>query len=71
MDPIRAKVDRVIDGDTMWVRVRVRTQTSAPGARARGGAAATAELAKRFPRGADLSLIVLAVDQFGRIVARV
>jgi endonuclease YncB( thermonuclease family) len=65
---LSGRVDRVIDGDTIWLRVRWRTTSSAPGARAKGGAEATDALKKRFPRGREVRVRVLTADVYGRIV---
>lgn len=63
------KVVRVIDGDTMWVRVRIRTRASAEPATTAAGAAQTAELKKRFPKGTTVNFDTRLVDSYGRILA--
>lgn len=63
----RAVVVRVIDGDTIWIRLRVRLRQSAPDT---GQAAvdATNALERRFPQGKRVQVVIGAVDEYGRIV---
>jgi len=65
---VRGVIVRVIDGDTIWVRVRVRLRTSAPdhGVEA---LRATEITKRRFPRGRRVQLSIGATDQFGRFIA--
>ena len=66
---IRAIVDRVIDGDTLWVRVRVRLPESAPELGTAAGAAAAGELKAALHKGRRVQLVTHTVDGYGRIVA--
>jgi len=65
----RAKVVRAIDGDTLWLRVRVRLRTSSPGASAKGGPEATARTAARYQEGADVTFDPRIVDSYGRFIS--
>jgi endonuclease YncB( thermonuclease family) len=71
MSPFLAKVDRVIDGDTVWVRVRIRTRDSSPGGSSKAGQEATAALARTLRRGADIEVAPIVTDQYGRIVGTI
>ncbi len=64
----RAVIERVIDGDTIWVRVRIRMRTSAPELRSVGGGTAKAKLEQRFKRGDRVQIHIDTVDAYGRIV---
>lgn len=66
---VRAKVVRVVDGDTVWVRVRVRLTKSAPDVGI-DAVHATAELQKQLPFGTAVQIIMQAIDKYGRIVGR-
>ena len=65
---IRAVVDRVIDGDTLWLRMRVRLNTSAPELGTPEGDAAFTDLRKALKRGRRVQIVLQTVDQFGRVV---
>lgn len=67
----RAVVDRVIDGDTLWVRVRVRLNSNAPELGTVEGDAARDELKRILYKGRRLQLVTQSVDRYGRIIARV
>ena len=71
MTPLEARVDRVIDGDTIWVRVRFRTRSSAPEPGAAGAEQATSALKKANPRGRKLLIDVLTIDAYGRILGTI
>jgi endonuclease YncB( thermonuclease family) len=71
MSPFRAVVDRVIDGDTMWIRCRVRTRNSAPPASTPEGAAATSALKAKWRKGDRIEVAPIIVDQYGRILATI
>lgn len=64
----RAVVDRVIDGDTLWVRMRVRLAKSAPEPGTPDGEAATAQTKSVLWRGRRVQLVTHSVDDYGRIV---
>jgi len=66
-----AKIVRVVDGDTMWVRMRIRLHTNAPELRDAGGQEALDRLKRRFPPGKDVALRIHSTDIYGRIVAEV
>lgn len=65
----RAIVVRVIDGDTLWVRLRVRLQTSAPELTAPGGHAAKEAIMRKYPQGYRAVLNIESVDGYGRLIA--
>lgn len=69
MNPIAGHVDRVIDGDTVVVRIRVRTRGSAAELGTAAGREAAAKARANFPRGAEVSLRIHYVDAWGRPVA--
>jgi endonuclease YncB( thermonuclease family) len=69
MSPWAGVVDRVIDGDTMWIRVRIRTRTSAAPSSTAPGAAAEAALKALYPRGTRVWVSPIITDQWGRVVA--
>lgn len=71
MSPFLAKVDRVIDGDTIWARIRIRTRQSAPPAGTEDGKQATAALKKALPVGTDIEVAPIITDQFGRVLATI
>jgi len=60
-------VDRVIDGDTAWIRVRVRLTRSAPD-RGPDAVVATSALRAKWPRGSRVQLSINAVDSYGRVI---
>ena len=64
----RGVVVRVIDGDTVWVRVRVRLRRSAPDTGIEA-LRATSELEDRLPKGKRIQIAVGSVDGYGRIIA--
>ena len=67
---IRGHVIRVVDGDTLWVRVRVRlASTSTPELGSREGGIAHEALRRRWPTGEAVQLIASGVDGYGRIIA--
>jgi len=68
MNP-RAVIDRVIDGDTIWVRMRVRLPQDAPERSESGGTEATTRLKKKWMKGKRIQLSMRAVDDYGRVVA--
>jgi endonuclease YncB( thermonuclease family) len=68
MNP-RAVVDRVIDGDTLWVRLRVRLNTNAPELGTVEGDAARDQLKRILHKGRRVQLVQQSVDDYGRIVA--
>jgi endonuclease YncB( thermonuclease family) len=63
----RGIVVRVIDGDTVWVRLRVRLRRSAPDTGPEAVAAAD-RLDRQFPPGTRVELLLNAIDDYGRIV---
>jgi len=63
-----AKIMRVVDGDTIWLRVRVRLATSAPELGTPAGDAAAEALARQHPPGQDVALNIHSVDKYGRMV---
>jgi endonuclease YncB( thermonuclease family) len=65
---IRGVITRVIDGDTVWVRVRVRLLDSAPELGTAAGEQAHVSLARRWPPGARVQVRQVATDGYGRIV---
>jgi endonuclease YncB( thermonuclease family) len=67
---IRAVVDRVIDGDTLWLRVRLRLNTNAPELGTVEGDAARDELKRILHRGRRVQVVQQATDGYGRIVGR-
>jgi endonuclease YncB( thermonuclease family) len=69
--PFAAVVDRVIDGDTIWMRVRIRTRASAPSAGTAEGKAETEALKKLYPRGQKVWIEPITTDQFGRVIATI
>ena len=71
MSPFSASVDRVIDGDTLWIRVRLRTRSSAPPASSVSGAAATAAMKRLYPQGKDIIVTPIITDQYGRIIGTI
>lgn len=71
MSPFAAVVSRVIDGDTVWVRVRIRTRRSAPPSSTQAGAQAAAALRAELPIGADIWISPIAVDTYGRIIGTI
>lgn len=70
MNTIEGKVVRVIDGDTLWVRIRVRSQSSAPPANTPQGQAATRSMRRKWRPGQRIDLDPRAADIYGRLVAR-
>lgn len=71
MSPFNAIVDRIVDGDTLVVRVAIRTRSSTPSGRTPEGVRATAALAKEFPLGTRVLVQPIVTDQFGRIVGTI
>lgn len=71
MNPLAAIADRVIDGDTLWIRIRVRTRKSQPELGTRQGDAAAREAKARWPKGTALLVEGFAADEYGRLVATV
>ena len=69
MNP-RAVVDRVIDGDTLWVRLRVRLNTNAPELGTVEGDAARDELKRILHKGRRVQVVQQSVDRYGRIIGR-
>jgi endonuclease YncB( thermonuclease family) len=69
MNPFAGVIDRVIDGDTIWVRVRIRTRSSAPPVSTEEGKKDKQALSKRFPKGRRVTVDPIVTDQYGRIVA--
>jgi len=69
VNPIVAVVDRVIDGDTVWLRVRTRTRGSAPELTQQAGLRAKERLQKELPKGTEVEVRVAYVDNYGRPVA--
>jgi endonuclease YncB( thermonuclease family) len=67
MNP-RVKVLRVVDGDTVWVRLRVRLPASSPELRDVGGVEAAQRLQKTWRSGRDAEMVIHAVDSFGRVI---
>ena len=65
---IRGAVVRAVDGDTVWVRVRVRLPRSTPELRSPGGLEALGATTRRFPTGRRVSILFHSVDDYGRIV---
>ncbi len=66
--PLAAVVERVIDGDTMWIRLRLRTRANAPELARQGGPAAAAALSRAYPRGRAVTVTLHAADAYGRAV---
>lgn len=64
---LRGAVVRVVDGDTVWIRVRVRTLKSTPDS-GPAAIAATEDLQRRFPVGARCQIGINAIDPYGRIL---
>lgn len=71
MSPFHAVAERVIDGDTVWLRIRVRTRKSTPSNATEDGKAATYALKRLLPRGRKVWVEPITTDQFGRIVATI
>ena len=71
MNLAEGKVERVIDGDTLWIRFRVRTRKNAPELTQPGGVEAQRSLAARLPRGSTITAEIVFVDSYGRLVAKV
>lgn len=71
MTSFAAVAERVIDGDTVWVRVKIRTRTSSPPISTEDGKADADALKKRYPKGTRLMIEPITVDQFGRIVGTI
>lgn len=71
MSPFQAVVDRVIDGDTLWIRVRLRTRSSAPETGEAGGPEATAALKKQYRKGQKITVSPIITDEFGRIIGTI
>lgn len=69
MTRARGKVIRAIDGDTLWVRVRVRLRKSAPPATTQPGREAEQATARRWPEGADVTFDPHIIDDYGRFVS--
>lgn len=63
-----ATVERLIDGDTLTLRVRARLRESAPEIGAPGGAEALERLRDRFPFGQPVEVEVVGVDAYARPV---
>lgn len=59
----------VLDGDTLTVRLRVRTRKSAPELGSSQGEAAALQMQKDFPPGTAVQVQPVAVDPYGRLVA--
>jgi len=68
---IRGAVIRAVDGDTLWVRIRVRLPQSTPELHAAGGLEALGRTARRFPVGRRVQVRIHAIDDFGRIIGDV
>jgi endonuclease YncB( thermonuclease family) len=64
----RAVVDRVIDGDTLWVRLRVRLAKSAPEPGTPEGDAATERARRALWKGRRVQIVTHSVDDYGRII---
>lgn len=71
MTPFNGTVERVIDGDTLWVRVRMRLRSSSPPESTEVGAAETRALAAAYPRGTDIVVQPIVTDQYGRPVVTI
>jgi endonuclease YncB( thermonuclease family) len=65
------RILRVIDGDTVWIRVRVRTLQSAPPLSTAPGVDAQRRLKHRLPRGAHVTIASHMVDRYGRVVGTI
>jgi endonuclease YncB( thermonuclease family) len=67
---IRGRVLRVVDGDTVWLRVRVRLASrSAPGIATHEGSIAAEALRRELPPGSEVQVIGMkGIDRYGRIV---
>ena len=69
---IAATVERVIDGDTIVVRLRVRVRgPNAAELKTREGQVQAAKLTAKWPSGTRLLLRPAAIDPFQRMVADV
>lgn len=68
MNPFAATVDHVIDGDTLYLRVRCRTRNSAPELNSAAGVTAKAALEKNYPQRSAVAVTIVAVDSYGRPV---
>jgi len=67
---IAAEVDRIVDGDTLVVKIRVRIRgPHAPEAKTLAGQKSAARLASQFPPGTKVLLRPAAIDVFGRQVS--
>ena len=73
----RYEVVRIVDGDTLIVRVegkneRVRLRRlNAPEMDEEGGQEAKEALERRFPAGSRVKIEIFARDKYGRIVAEI
>ncbi len=77
------EVDRIIDGDSLVVHVRIMPSVelhgihvrlhgiNAPELRHEGGAAARDFLRSLLPEGAEITLVSSQEDKYGRLLARV
>lgn len=71
MNPLDATLMRVVDGDTVICQIRVRLRASAPELGTAQGNAAAARLRHDLRNRRRLSLMVHAVDDYGRAVASI
>lgn len=69
---IEGTVERVIDGDTMVVRIRVRVRgPNAPELTTQAGKIDAAKLTAKWPAATRVLLTPAAIDVYGRMVADV
>ena len=66
--PIRGVVVRVIDGDTVWIRVRVRLLRSTEELHTFAGEQAHVIAARRWPPGTRVMVSPQTIDTYGRIL---
>jgi endonuclease YncB( thermonuclease family) len=71
MDPLRASVVRVIDGDTISIRTSLRLRGSAPELGTPEGTAAAQALGRKYRRGAKITVDILTIDSYGRILGTI
>lgn len=58
----------MIDGDTLWVRLRVRLAKSAPEPGTPEGDAATERAKRALWKGRRVQIVTHSVDDYGRII---
>ena len=63
-----ARVIRALDGDTLWIRLRVRLRKNQPELGTPAGERAFDRTQRRFPPGKRLLLRLGVADAYGRLV---